>query len=165
MQIAGSSVGPNIDNLFFRTLNGDAFFSEPVHGGVLSISSANLFAIGITIDIAIGFIFLIFFHAWGGQAPKHEKSRKIKPMALSMVMTMAKRIALLILRTLLRTGTKKCVAVKCPKKKVSTFPSRDCCWIVFLSATAEPHGHLRRAHVRRPERVWKGGSHPAWRAS
>ena len=60
------TVGPNSDNLFFRTLNGDTFFSEPVHGGVLSISSANLFAIGITIDIAIGFIFLIFFMLWGG---------------------------------------------------------------------------------------------------
>ena len=39
-----------------------------------------LFAIGITIDIAIGFIFLIFFHAWGGggQAPKDEKKQKDK---------------------------------------------------------------------------------------
>ena len=66
---------------------------------MLSISRANLFAIGITIEIAIGFIFLIFVHAWGGQALKDEKNRKIKPMAMSMAMPMAKRLALLILST------------------------------------------------------------------
>ena len=65
---------------FFRTLNGDAFFSEPVHGGVLSISSANLFAIGITIDIAIGFILLLFFILGGLPPPppsvnKNEKDK------------------------------------------------------------------------------------------
>ena len=38
----------------------------------LIISSANLVAIGITIDIAIGFNFLIFFMLGGGQAPKDE---------------------------------------------------------------------------------------------
>ena len=51
-------------------INGDAFFFVPVHGGVLSISSANLFAIGITIDIAIGFIFLIFSMLRGGASPQ-----------------------------------------------------------------------------------------------
>ena len=59
------------------TFFGDAFFFEPVHGGVLSISSANLFAIGITIDIAIGFIFLIFFTLGGGNPPREKKSRKM----------------------------------------------------------------------------------------
>ena len=70
-------------------------FSEKV----LSISSAILFAIGITIDIAIGFIFLIFFTLGGGNPPREKKSRKIKPMAMSMVMPMAKRIALLTIST------------------------------------------------------------------
>ena len=48
-------------------------------GVVLSVRSANLFATGITIDIAIGFIFLIFFMRGGGwQAPKDEKKQKDK---------------------------------------------------------------------------------------
>ena len=66
---------------------------------VLSISSAILFAIGITIDIAIGFIFLLFFSLGGLPPPSVKKMRKIKPMAMSMVMPMAKRLALLILST------------------------------------------------------------------
>ena len=65
------------------TFFGDAFFFEPVHGGVLSISSANLIAIGITpntIDTAIGFIFLLFFILGGFPPlpPKHEKNEKDK---------------------------------------------------------------------------------------
>ena len=51
----------NSANCFFQALNGDAFFFEPVHGGVLSISSVNLFAIGMPLGFAIGFIFLLFF--------------------------------------------------------------------------------------------------------
>ena len=43
-----------------------------------SISSANLFAIGITIDIAIGFIFLLFFSLGGLPPPKREKNEKNK---------------------------------------------------------------------------------------
>ena len=54
-------------------------------GTVLSISSANLFAIGITIAIAIGFTFLIFF--------------MLGPMAMSMAMPRAKILALLKLST------------------------------------------------------------------
>ena len=81
---------------FFSGASQRPDFFEPLHGDVLSISSANLFAIGITIDIAIGFIFLIFFTLGGGNPPREKKSRKIKPMAMSMVMPMAKRIALLI---------------------------------------------------------------------
>ena len=76
-------------------------------GVVPSISSANLFATGITIDIAIGFIFLIFFMLGGGNPPREKKSRKIKPMAMSMVMPMAKRIALLTIGTSPCSGTKK----------------------------------------------------------
>ena len=62
---------------------------------MLSISSAHLFAIGITIDIDIGFI-SHFVSCFGGQARKDEKSRKIKPMVMSMVMPIAKIIALLM---------------------------------------------------------------------
>ena len=47
-------------------------------GKVLSISSAILFAIGITIDIAIGFIFLLFFSLGGLPPPKREKNEKDK---------------------------------------------------------------------------------------
>ncbi len=79
--------------------NQDMIPTQRLFGIVLSISSANLFAIGITIDIAIGFIFLIFFMLGGGKPPRMKKSRKIKPMAMSMVMPMAKRLALLILST------------------------------------------------------------------
>ena len=84
------------DFFFVERLTATHVFPEPVHGGVLSISSANLFAIGITIDIAIGFIFLLFFSLGGLPPPSVKKMRKIKPMAMSMVMPMAKRIALLI---------------------------------------------------------------------
>ena len=42
--------------LFFRALNGDGFFFGPLHGDVPIVSSAILFAIGITIDIAIGIV-------------------------------------------------------------------------------------------------------------
>ena len=66
------------------------------------VSSAILFAIGITIDIAIGFIFLLFFSLGGLPPPSVKKMRKIKPMAMSMVMPMAKRIALLMNNLLLR---------------------------------------------------------------
>ena len=46
---------------------------------MLSISSANLFAFGIAIDIAIDFIFLIFFMLGeGGQALKDEQRQKDK---------------------------------------------------------------------------------------
>ena len=64
---------------------------------MLSISSANLFAIGITIDIAIGFTFLSFFMLGVGQAPKDEKTQKDKPMAMSTVMPMAKDLHYLYL--------------------------------------------------------------------
>ena len=70
-----------------------------IHGDVPIVSTAILFAIGITIDIAIGFIFLIFFTLGGGTPPREKKSRKIKPMAMSMVMPMPKRIALLTIGT------------------------------------------------------------------
>ena len=62
-------------NLFQRLI-----FFEPVHVGVLRISSANLFAIGITIDIAIGFIFLLFFILWGLAPPSMKIMRKIKTL-------------------------------------------------------------------------------------
>ena len=52
--------------------------TQRLFGIVLSISSANLFAIGITIGIAIGFIFLIFVHAWGGASPQGRKQQKDK---------------------------------------------------------------------------------------
>ena len=42
------------------------------------VSSAILFAIGITIDIAIGFIFLLFFSLGGLPPPKREKNEKDK---------------------------------------------------------------------------------------
>ena len=71
----------------------------PLHGDVPIVSSAILFAIGITIDIAIGFIFLLFFSLGGLPPPSVKKMRKIKPMAMSMVMPMAKRLALLMLST------------------------------------------------------------------
>ena len=83
--------------LFFRALNVDGFFFGPRHGDVPIVSSAILFAIGITIYISIGFIFLFLFLPWGVTPPPSvKKMRKIKPMAMSMVMPMAKRIALLI---------------------------------------------------------------------
>ena len=66
----GLILARNSANLFFRALVGDAFFFESLHGDVLSISSANLFAIGITIDIAIGFIFLLFFSLGGLPPPQ-----------------------------------------------------------------------------------------------
>ena len=79
-------------NLFFRALNGDAFVFVPVHDGVLSITTANLFAIGITIDIAIGFIF--FIYPWRlappPPPPSMPKLRKLKPLAMSMEIPMAK---------------------------------------------------------------------------
>ena len=82
-------------SFFFGRLTATDFFG-PVHGDVPIVSSAILFAIGITIDIAIGFIFLLFFSLGGLPPPSVKKMRKIKPMAMSMVMPMAKRIALLI---------------------------------------------------------------------
>ena len=51
------------------------------------------------IGIGIGFVFLNFFTLGGGNPPREKKSRKIKPMAMSMVMPTAKRIALLTIGT------------------------------------------------------------------
>ena len=46
---------------FFSGTSMRRILFQPLGGEVLIIRSANLFASGITIDIAIGFIFLIFF--------------------------------------------------------------------------------------------------------
>ena len=51
----------------------------PLHGDVAIVSSAILFAVGITIDITIGFIFLLFFSLGGlPPPPKREKNEKDK---------------------------------------------------------------------------------------
>jgi len=42
------------------------------------------------IGIGIGFVFLLFFSLGGLPPPSVKKMRKIKPMAMSMVMPMAK---------------------------------------------------------------------------
>ena len=56
------------------------------------VGSTILFAIGIPIDIAVGFIFLFFFSLGKLSPPSVKKMRKIKPMAMSMVMPMANRL-------------------------------------------------------------------------
>ena len=63
------TAAPNSAILFFRAQTAADFFFGPLHGGVPIVSSAILFAIGITIDIAIGFIFLLFF-SLGGLPPQ-----------------------------------------------------------------------------------------------
>ena len=63
-------------SFFCGRLTAADFFFKNIHGDVLIVSSAILFAIGITIDIAIGFIFLLFFSLGGLPPPKREKNEK-----------------------------------------------------------------------------------------